>query len=418
MFTRLNPSRMLPFLGLAACTVAVLASAGIAHAQPGYAIVYNFCQTPGCETDGSQPVAGLIQASDGTLYGTTRFGGASHRGAIFQVAPDGSGFALLHSFTGGADDGERPVAGLIQDPDGTLYGTSELGGSSSAGTVFRMAPDGSGFAVLHSFTGGAEDGQFPVASLIQGPDGTLYGTTQIGGVGPCAVGGGCGTVFQIAPDGSGYAVLHFFTGSTTDGSQPLAGLIQGPDGTLYGTTVVGGIRDAGTIFQMAPDGSGFALLHSFTIGEADGDQPAGGLIQGPDGALYGTTAAGGSSNTGTVFQIAPDGSGYGVLLSFTGFPGPVYPQAGLVQGPDGTLYGTSANGGSSASGTIFQLAPDGSGLAVLHSFIVDGMDGRSPFAGLIQGPDGTLYGTTFGGGAYGNGAVFQLAPSASAATRR
>src|SRR5712692_9633839 len=142
-----------------------------------------------------------------------------------------------------------------------------------------MAPDG-GFAVMHSFTGGAEDGQYPAASLIQAPDGTLYGTTQIGGVGPCAVGGGCGTVFQIAPDGSGYAVLHRFTNSTTDGSQPLAGLIQGPYGMLYGTTVIGGSRDAGTIFQIAPDGSGFAILHSFLSVNPDGDQPSAGLIQG------------------------------------------------------------------------------------------------------------------------------------------
>jgi uncharacterized repeat protein (TIGR03803 family) len=418
MFSRLNPSSVLRFVGLAAIAAGVLASATSAYAQAGYAVLYSFCPTAGCETDGSQPLAGLLQGSDGTLYGTTRFGGLAHRGAIFQMASDGSSFALLHSFTGGADDGERPAAGLIQGPDGTLYGTTQLGGSSSAGTIFQLAPDGSGFAVMHSFTGGADDGEWPVAGLIQGPDGTLYGTTQIGGVGPCAVGAGCGTVFQIAPDGSGYAVLHRFTGSATDGSQPLAGLIQGPDGTLYGTTVAGGVRDAGTIFQVAPDGSGFALLHSFTLGEADGDQPAGGLIQGLDGTLYGTTAGGGCCNLGTVFQIAPDGSGYGVLLSFTGFPGPIYPQAGLVQGLDGTLYGTSANGGSSASGTVFHVAPDGSGFAVLHSFVVDGADGRTPFAGLIQGPDGTLYGTTFAGGAFGNGAVFQLAPSPSAPTRR
>jgi len=364
MFTRLSPSRVLPFLVLATIATGVLAASS-AYAQPGYAILYNFCPTAGCETDGLQPFAGLIQASDGTLYGTTRFGGLGHRGTVFQLAPDGSGFALLHSFTGGADDGERPIAGLVQ-----------------------------------------------------GPDGTLYGTTQIGGVGPCAVGGGCGTVFQIAPDGSGYAVLHRFTNSTTDGSQPLAGLIQGPDGMLYGTTVIGGSRDAGTIFQIAPDGSGFAILHSFLSVNPDGDQPSAGLIQGPDGTLYGTTSAGGSSNVGTVFQIAPDGSGYGILLSFTGFPGPVYPQAGLVQAPDGTLYGTSANGGSSASGTIFQVAPDGSGFAVLHSFTVDGVDGRSPLAGLIQAPDGTLYGTTFAGGTFGGGVVFQLTPSPSAPTRR
>src|SRR5712692_9665142 len=180
MFTRLNPSRALTFLGVAAVAAGGLAPAGRAYAQAGYAVVYSFCPMAGCEADGSQPVAGLLLGFDGMLYGTTRFGGLGHRGTVFQMAPDGSGFAVLHSFTGGTADGERPVAGLIQGPDGTLYGTTELGGSSSAGTIFQLAPNGSGFGILHSFTGGAEDGQYPVAGLIQGSDGTLYGTTQLG----------------------------------------------------------------------------------------------------------------------------------------------------------------------------------------------------------------------------------------------
>jgi uncharacterized repeat protein (TIGR03803 family) len=267
-----------------------------------------------------------MQGPDGTLYGTTAYGGSGSNcfgsigcGTVFRLSPDGSGFTLLHTFTGGPTDGATPYAGLIQGPDGTLYGTTAgtiFQGSSviSRGSVFRLAPDGSGFTILHSFTGNPPDeGADPEAGVIQGSDGTLYGTTRQSYF-------GVGTLFKMAPDGSGFTVVHRFTGGPTGGAYPRAGLIQGSDGTLYGTTEGGGSVDNGTVFQVAPDGSGFTLLHSFTNRPTDGAAPDAGLIQGSDGTLSGTTVVGGAVGRGTVFKMAPDGSGYTLLTSFTDTP--------------------------------------------------------------------------------------------------
>jgi uncharacterized repeat protein (TIGR03803 family) len=370
----------------------------------GFTVLHSFSGAP---ADGTEPRAGLIQGSDGTLYGTTYYGGSADRGTVFRLASDGSGFTLLHSFTAAPTDGQYPSASLIQGLDGMLYGTTVYGGSGD-GTVFQIAPDGNGFTVLHSFIGGTTDGALPFAGLIQGPDDTLYGTTYSGGSPPG------GTVFQMATDGSGFTLLHSFN-QFREGARPLAGLIQGPDGTLYGTTTYtyrnGFPAPLGMIFRLAADGSGFTVLHSFTGDSTDGRYPLAGLIQGPDGTLYGTTSEGGTANLGTVFQMALDGSGFMLLHSFTGAPTDgQYPSASLIQRPDGALYGTTYRGGSNGSGTVFRLAPDGSGFTLLHSFSSEATDGRDPYASLIQGPDGTLYGTTKYGGSADRGTVFRLAP--------
>jgi uncharacterized repeat protein (TIGR03803 family) len=390
MFTRLTPSRLLPFFGLAAAIAAgVLASARVANAQANLVVLHGFVGEP---DDGAAPYGGLTEGLDGTLYGTTFFGGANNRGTIFRMDSDGSNFAILHSFASFPGDGATPYGSLLQASDGMLYGTTGLGGVNEYGTVFQIAPDGRGFAILHTFS--FADGASPHAGLIQAPDGTLYGTTDFGGI------FNYGAIFRIAP-GSGFAVVHSF--NRTDGWRPDCNLIQGPDGTLYGTTYAGGENGSGTVFQMAPDGSGFTLLHSFAVDGSDGANPGAGLLQAADGTLYGTTSFGGANQVGTTFQIAPDGS-FAVLHSFSGTTDGATPSASLTQVPDGTLYGTTNGGGSNALGTIFQIAPDGSGFAVVHSFSTQ--EGDHPYAGLIQGPDGTLYGTTTMDSE--RGTVFQL----------
>jgi uncharacterized repeat protein (TIGR03803 family) len=266
--------------------------------------------------------------------------------------------------------------------------------------------------ILHGFAGYPTDGSEPVSfsvSLVQGLDGTLYGTTKSGGSADL------GTVFSIAPDGSAYSVLYSFTGS--DGSHPMGGLIQGSDGMLYGTTYgIYGIPGTGTIFRIAPDGSGFTVIYSFDDSSATN---ARGLLQGLDSMLYGATVAGGSGSCdggcGTIFKIATDGSGFTILYTFTG-PDGAHPYGGLIQGPDGTLYGTTSSGGPfEGHGTIFKIATDGSSFSQIYFFFF----GFAP-ASLIQGVDGMLYGTT--GGSYGGdsficgdtcGAVLRIAPDGS-----
>jgi uncharacterized repeat protein (TIGR03803 family) len=402
---RFTSGKQVAVFGLAASVVVAIELTNRAHVQASYAFLHTFTGAP---TDGGLPDEGLIQSFDGTLYGTTANGGSDDRGTIFQITSDGSGYTLLRSFTADGTDGALPN-GLIQGFDGTLFGTTRGGGSANLGTVFQIAPDGSGYTLLYSFTGDATDGAFPYAGLIQGPDGTLYGTTS------GHVQNTSGTIFQIAPDGSGFKVLHNFTRTPMDGSEPDASLIQGPDGTLYGTTAFGGSNGYGTIFQIAPDGTGFALLHSFTGETSDGAYPHAGLIQGPDGTLYGTTASGGPGSCpggcGTVFRLAPDGSGFTLLHTFTGVPTDgQYASAGLIQGPDGTFYGTTAFGGFNGYGTIFQMDPDGGNFTLLHSFTGGLDDGFYPYDGVIQGPDGTLYGTTYAGGRANEGVVFSLSP--------
>jgi len=376
----------------------------------GYAVLYSFT---GKGADGLVPWAGLIQGADGALYGTAHYGGTNNVGTVFRIGTNGSGYAILYSFTGTAGDGATPQAGLIQGADGALYGTTGLGGTNNGGTVFRIGTNGSGYAVLYSFGSAAGDGGGP-RGLIQGVDGALYGTT---------IGGGTnndGTVFRIDTNGTGYAPLYSFSGTGGDGANPLAGLIQGADGALYGTTYAGGTNGDfpggdGTVFRIGTNGSGYAVLYSFTGRGGDGRFPYTGLIQGADGALYGTTQQGGTNGDGTVFRIGTDGTGYAVLYSFT-FTGGLSPN-GLIQGADGALYGTTqygGTGGGGGNGTVFRIGTNGTDYAVLYRFTGTGGDGSEPFAGLIQGADGALYGTTpYGGtgaGSSGYGTVFRLIP--------
>jgi uncharacterized repeat protein (TIGR03803 family) len=264
---------------------------------------------------------------------------------------------------------------------------------------------------LHSFVGSPSDGVDPRAKLVQGSDGNFYGTTYNGGT------NNHGIVFRISPSGIETS-LYSFVGSPTDGGHPSAGLVQGSDGNFYGTTFAGGTINSGTVFRISPGGS-YTNLYSFGVRPNDGQEPPAGLVQGSDGYFYGTTSQGGTANLGTVFRISPSGS-YTSLYSFVGSPADgANPFSVLVQGSDSNFYGTTISGGVSTNcggsgcGTVFRISPSG-GETNLYSFAVSLTGGAVPFAPLVQGSDGNFYGTTYEGGTTMNsGTVFRISPSGS-----
>jgi uncharacterized repeat protein (TIGR03803 family) len=355
-------------------------------------VLYSFTGTP----DGNGPYAGLIQGTDGNFYGTTQNGGTNNAGTAFKITPAGVE-TVLWSF-GSGTDGQYPGVGLIQGTDGNFYGTTEYGGTSGYGTVFKITPAGVE-TVLHSFAGG-NDGEYPLGALIQASDGNFYGTTQQGGGGVAGANYG-GTVFKITPAGVETVLYAFTYGS--DGGFAGAALIQGTDGNFYGTTSGAGTYGWGVVFEVTPTGVE-TPLYSFT-GGADGGNSYVALVQGTDGNFYGTTQNGGTNDVGVVFKVTPAGTET-VLWTFGSGTDGQNPQAALIQGIDGNFYGTTNGGGTSGSGTIFEVTPAGVE-TVLYSF-TGGNDGGNPWGGLIQGTDGNFYGTTTGGGADGDGTVFKF----------
>jgi uncharacterized repeat protein (TIGR03803 family) len=402
----------------------------------------------------ANPYTRLIQASDGLLYGTTAAGGDAGQGTLFRLNPDGSGFTLLKSFANGGADAQRPFGALVEATDGVLYGTTEAGGQSGLGTVFKLAKDGSGYSVLMSFTGNS-DGAAPEAALIEGSDGFLYGTTSGGGTndngvvfriskdgsafttlvqfrGTNGANPECelleasdgmlygttstsstntllGTVFRLQKDGTGFATLAQFLNTNlikTNGAAPLARLVEGTNGMLYGTTSAGGTKGMGTIYRLKKDGTGFAMLYHFgTNNTFDGRSPLGNLTLASDGSLYGTTFDGGTNSSGTVFRIAQDGTSYMQIISLAGPQGVA---AGLVEATNGMLYGTTQLGGPSGDGTVFRLQKDGTGFAVSKSFSASGEDGNSPYSAPLWVGTNQLYGTTRLGGDAGLGTVYSV----------
>ena len=362
--------------------------------------------------DSSAP-NGLVQGRDGSFYGTT-YGDPNNplfdAGSVFKMSTNGA-LTTLYSFAAIGDGGANPKAGLVQGSDGSFYGTTYCG-PGGGGTVYRVSTNGV-LRWLHSFTG-TNDGGNPQAALVEGSDGDFYGTTEYGGTN-----GGHGTVFKIGPNGA-LTTLYAFTG-TNDGTQPVAGLVQGGDGNFYGTTP-GPDQYAwapfGTIFKITPNGV-LTTLYSFAFtGGKEGEYPEAALVLGSDASFYGTTEEGGTSGNGTVFQLTPSGA-LTTLYSFTSGNDGGTPQAALVEGSDGNFYGTTSYGGTPYQGTVFQVTPSGA-LTTLYSF-TGGNDGGNPQAALVQGSDGSFYGTTYSGGLGGYGTVFRLtivraAPVVQAAT--
>jgi uncharacterized repeat protein (TIGR03803 family) len=361
-----------------------------AHAQTETTL-YSFGSSP---TDGADPSAGLVQGTDGNFYGTTQDGGPYSHGTIFRISPSGT-YTNLYSFGGSLTDGNSPVAGLVQGTDGSFYGTTQYGGLIGVGTVFRISSTGL-YTNLYSF-GYAPDGFNPYAPLVQGSDGNFYGTTYFGGP------RGVGTMFRISPGGA-YTNLYSFGSSPADGNFPVAGLVQGDDDRFYGTTQDGGTYGYGTVFRINPSGA-YTNLYSFGGSPADGNDLVAGLVQGSDNNFYGTTFGGGTYGSGTVFRISPTGT-YTNLYSFGSFPADGNgPRAGLVQGSDGNLYGTTFGGGASGSGTVFRISSSGA-YTNLYSFGSSPADGNGPGAVLVEGNDGNFYGTTENGGINDEGTVF------------
>lgn len=377
--------KMWPFLfrGAVAAVIAAM-SGGVALAQ-SIDIVASL--DPGVA---SAPYGALVEAPDGSFLATTSQGGSANAGAVVQVRRDGT-IAVLYAFTGGAD-GAYPYAGLTQAADGSYYGTTAQGGDSNAGTVFQITSAGA-FTRIYSFTGG-DDGGYPSGALIQTSDGSLYGTTSGGGS------LGAGTVFRLAADGT-FTTVYAFTGAS-EGGYPAAGVVQAGDGNLYGTTTQGGDGSNGTVYQLTSAGA-LVVLHAFT-GNDDGSYPYAGVIQGRDGSFYGTTLQGGLSGLGTVYRVSVDGT-FTVLHTFTGADDGAYPYAGVTESGDGTFFGAALEGGS-GSGTIFNVTSSGV-FASIYSFS-GGADGAYPVASLILASDGELFGTTEAGGNLGGGTVFGL----------
>jgi uncharacterized repeat protein (TIGR03803 family) len=329
--------------------------------------------------NGSRPLTPLALDSAGILYGTTSAGGVNAgQGTVFKVTTNGLA-TLLHSFTGG-DDGGDVQSALTQWTDGSFYGTTLGGGLYSSGTVFKITTNGV-LTTLVQFTGGG-DGSAPVGGLVLGQDGNFYGATENGG------GSGFGTVFRLAPNGQ-LTTLFAFGG--TNGAYPMAPLAPGRDARLYGTTMRGGAYDKGTVFQITTNG---ALTTLFSLGATASDPltPQAPLIQGTDGTFYGTAYNGGANGLGCLFQVTADGA-FTNLYSFgtvtnanrTALDGS-HPVGGLVFGSDGNLYGTTESGGTNdpsagGDGTIFRITP-AAVLTTLYSFY-NGVDGAAPDAGLL-----------------------------------
>jgi uncharacterized repeat protein (TIGR03803 family) len=349
------------------------------------------------ENSAAVPCSTLIYGLDGFFYGTSSTGGALGGGTVFRIAPDGTGLLVLHSFGGtGTNAPAEPYAGVIEASDGYLYGTTERGGTNGLGTVFRLGKEGGSFSILKSFGGG--DGAYPEAELMEASDGRLYGATTGGGLGDQ------GVLFSISKDGASVITLRQFDG--TNGASPTAALVEGPDGALYGTTYSGGRSNLGVLFRTTKDGAGFSILRQFSNATTNGARPVGRLCISPDGSLYGTTSAGGTNRTGTVFKIGLDGNGFTLLHHFgkTSSTDGRSPFGHLALGTDGRLYGTTSEGGTNGLGTVFGIDPDGNGYRVLHSFSA----GSCPVAGLTESPSGLVYGTTERGGDAGDGTVFSL----------
>jgi uncharacterized repeat protein (TIGR03803 family) len=341
-----------PYAGLVRDSAGNLYGTTYEGGASGSGTVYRV-DTSGTETvlysfsgaNGGYPFAGLVRDSSGNLYGTTYAGGTSGYGTVFKVDSGGTG-TVLYSFAGGTTDGCNPAGGLLRDKAGNFYGTTSYCGTSDLGTVFKLSKSGKE-TVLHSFGGAPSDGAYPAfQNLLMDKKGNLYGVTEDGGT------DGQGVAYVLSPSGT-LTLLHSFAGGTTDGCYPLGTPAMDPKGNLYGTAEGCGSSSFGIVWKVSKKGTE-TVLHNFAGGTTDGANPIAGLIRDAKGNLYGDTNAGGTSSFGTVYEL--NKKGVTLLHSFAGTDGS-YPFGGVIRDAKSNLYGTTVQGGSGSYGTVWKLKP-------------------------------------------------------------
>jgi uncharacterized repeat protein (TIGR03803 family) len=383
-----------PLVLFALCFIVVGVAARPAQAQT-FTTLYNF--TGG--SDGVDPVAGVIQDPAGNFYGTTEYGGYLNClspqgcGVVYRLDTAGAEI-VLHSFAG-PPDGMVPSAPVTRDKAGNIYGTT----TDHNGTIFKIDTAGNE-TVLYSFTGGS-DGCNPYQGLIRDKAGNLYGTTA--GCGSSNV----GTIFKVNIAGK-FTLLHSFAGNPSDGGTPLYGhLTMDKAGDFFGVTEGGGANDNGALYKLSKRGT-LTLLHSFSWGSSDGCSPWGSVLQDEAGNLYGTTYYCGSNGEGIIWKVSKKGKET-ILhnFSYSSSDG-CRPSAGVIRDSKGNLYGVTTACGANNHGTLYELRPSGR-FTLLHSF--SGSDGSTgPWGELLRTSDGTLFGTTSGGGTYDYGTVWSYVP--------
>lgn len=395
--------------GAAVVGAAPLASAMSARSEQERAVfrtIHRFSRSTDPSAGGASPASPPALMSDGLLWGTTNEGGELGFGTIYAMTARGQ-VRTMHSFIGrrsgfGSDTSAGPGHRLLEGADGALWGTVFSGGlgqgdgSTGHGSIYRYERGGQ-FQTVYQFGQAGATGRNPEAGLIQASDGNFYGSTGFGGV------NGNGTLFRLTPQGE-VTDMHLFLRGANDGARINAELLQASDGGLWGVTPFGGAADAGVVFRLGLDGQ-YTVVHHFG-GGLEGSSPSSPLVQGADGALYGSCRSGGERGAGTIYRISLNGD-YTELYSFSGGSPRVgkVPVGSLVAAADGWLYGVTLVGGRHGTGCIFRLHPSGE-MQVLHAFDADEQVVYK--SGLSQGADGQLYGTVDGAVKSNAGAVFAL----------